>query len=162
MPLPQAPRVQPLVTALARALESGDRAHTESAAQRIVLGLAAALGAPPARVKVLAARPPAGWGELHGLYETTPRAAEPPVITLWMRTARQKRVVAFRTFLRTLLHEVGHHVDYTLLRLGDSLHTQGVYPRGAHLFHQLVTAGGMPMARLGQRHSRMARRRQDL
>src|SRR5258708_35488191 len=148
MPLPQAPRVQPLVTALARALESGDRAHTESAAQRLVLGLAAALGAPPARVKVLAARPHAGWGELHGLYETTHRAAEPPVITLWMRTARQKRVVAFRTFLRTLLHEVGHHVDYTLLRLGYSFHTQGFYPRESHLFHQLLTAGGILMPRL--------------
>ena len=82
VPLPQAARLQPLVTALARALESGDRAHTESAAQRLVLGLAAALGAPPARVKVLAARPHAGWGELHGLYETTHRAAEPPLITL--------------------------------------------------------------------------------
>src|SRR5260370_34310756 len=156
MPLPQAPRVQPLVTALARALESGDRAHTESAAQRLVLGLAAALGAPPARVKVLAARPHAGWGELHGLYETTHRATEPPLITLWMRTARQKRVVAFRTFLRTLLHEVGHHVDYTLLRLGDSFHTQGFYARESHLFHQLVTDGGLLMASLEEEKARMA------
>ena len=55
MPLPQAPRLQPLVTALARALESGDRVHTEATAQRLVLGLSRALGAPPARVKVLAA-----------------------------------------------------------------------------------------------------------
>jgi len=162
MPLPQAPRVQPLVTALARALESGDRAHTESAAQRLVLGLAAALGAPPARVTVLAARPHAGWGELHGLYETTRRAAEPPLITLWMRTARQKRVVAFRTFLRTLLHEVGHHVDYTLLRLGDSFHTQGFYARESHLFHQLVTDGGILMASLEEQMARMARTADDL
>ena len=57
------------------------------------------------RVTVLAARPHARWGELHGLYETTGRPADTPLITLWMRTARQKRVVAFRTFLRTLLHE---------------------------------------------------------
>jgi uncharacterized damage-inducible protein DinB len=155
VPLPQAPRLQPLVTALARALDSGDRAHTESAAQRLVLGLAAALGAPPARVKVLAARPHAGWGELHGLYETTHRATEPPLITLWMRTARQKRVVAFRTFLRTLLHEVGHHVDYTLLRLGDSFHTQGFYARESHLFHQLVTDGGILMASLEEQMARM-------
>jgi uncharacterized damage-inducible protein DinB len=161
VPLPQAARLQPLVTALARALESGDRAHTESSAQRLVLGLGAALGAPPARVKVLAARPHAGWGELHGLYETTHRAAEPPVITLWMRTARQKRVVAFRTFLRTLLHEVGHHVDYTLLRLGDSFHTQGFYARESHLFHQLVTDGGILMASLEEQMSRMARTGDD-
>jgi hypothetical protein len=161
VPLPQAPRLRPLVTALARALDSGDRAHTESAAQRLVLGLAAALGAPPARVKVLAARPHAGWGELHGLYETTHRATEPPLITLWMRTARQKRVVAFRTFLRTLLHEVGHHVDYTLLRLGDSFHTQGFYARESHLFHQLVTDGGILMASLEEQMARMDRTADD-
>ncbi|HUM17161.1 MAG TPA: DinB family protein [Candidatus Nitrosotalea sp.] len=161
MPLPQAARLQPLVTELARALEGGDRAQTESAAQRLVLGLARSLGAPPARVKVLAARPHAGWGELHGIYETTHRAAEPPLITLWMRTARQKRVVAFRTFLRTLLHEVGHHVDYTLLRLGDSFHTQGFYARESHLFHQLVTDGGILMASLEEQLARMERTADD-
>src|SRR5260370_10153675 len=161
VPLPQATRLQPLVTALARALESGDRAHTESAAQRLVLGLAAALGAPRARVRVRAARPHAGWGEVHGLYGTTHRAAEPPLITLWMRTARQKRVVAFRTFLRTLLHEVGHHVDYTLLRLGDSFHTQGFYARESHLFHQLVTDGGILMASLEEQIARMAHTADD-
>jgi uncharacterized damage-inducible protein DinB len=161
MPLPQAPRLQPLVTALARALEGGDRAQTESAAQRLGLGLARALGAPPVRVKVLAARPHAGWGELHGLYETTHRSVEPPLITLWMRTARQKRVVAFRTFLRTLLHEVGHHVDYTLLRLGDSFHTQGFYARESHLFHQLVTDGGILMASVEEQMARMQRTADD-
>jgi uncharacterized damage-inducible protein DinB len=161
MPLPEAPRLQPLVTALARGLESGERALTESVAQRLVLGLVRALGAPPVRVKVLATRPHAGWGELHGLYETPRRGGEPPLITLWMRTARQQRVVAFRTFLRTLLHEVGHHVDYTLLRLGDSFHTQGFYARESHLFHQLVTDGGILMASLEEQMSRMARTGDD-
>jgi len=161
MALPQASRLQPLVTTLARTLEGGDRARTEGAAQHLVLGLAAALGAPPVRVKVLAARPHAGWGELHGLYETTHKPAEAPLITLWMRTARQKRVVAFRTFLRTLLHEVGHHVDYTLLRLGDSFHTQGFYARESHLFHQLVTNGGILMASQEEQLTRMARTGDD-
>jgi uncharacterized damage-inducible protein DinB len=62
-----------------------------------------------------------------------------------MRTARQKRVVAFRTYLRTLLHEVGHHVDYTLLRLPESYHTEGFYKRESSLFHQLVTDGRNPV-----------------
>jgi uncharacterized damage-inducible protein DinB len=162
MPLPQASRLQPLVTALASALDGGDRARTESAAQRLVLGLAAALGAPPVRVKVLAARPHADWGELHGLYESPGRGGPPPLITLWMRTARHQRVVAFRTFLRTLLHEVGHHVDYTLLRLGDSFHTQGFYARESHLFHQLVTDGGILMASLEEQLARMERTANDL
>ncbi len=158
--LPEAARLQPLVTALAQALESGERPRTEAAGQRLALGLVSALGAPPVRVTVLAARPHAGWGELHGLYES-PGRGESPLITLWMRTARQKRVVAFRTFLRTLLHEVGHHVDYTLLRLGDSFHTQGFYARESHLFHQLVTDGGIRMASLEEQLARMERTAED-
>src|ERR671918_23610 len=88
-------------------------------------------------VAVLAARPHARWGELHGLYTVT--RGQRPRIQLWMRTAKQKRVVAFRTYLRTLLHEVGHHIDYAYLRLEDSFHTEGFYKRESSLFHQLVT-----------------------
>jgi hypothetical protein len=55
-----------------------------------------------------------------------------------MRTARLRRVVAFRTYLRTLLHELGHHLDYRYLKLADSFHTQGFYMRESSLFHQLV------------------------
>src|SRR5499426_2675687 len=115
------------------------------------------LGVPSVRVTVLSARPHAKWGELHGLYESTGKPGKPPTITLWMRTARQKRVVAFRTFLRTLLHEMGHHLDYTLLKLGDSLHTQGFYQRESHLFHQLVTDGRPGMATLDEQLARMER-----
>ena len=55
-----------------------------------------------------------------------------------MRTAHHKRIVAFRTFLRTLLHEVGHHLDYELLALPDSFHTEGFFRRESSLFKQLV------------------------
>ncbi|HEX6774252.1 MAG TPA: DinB family protein [Methylomirabilota bacterium] len=157
MPLPGAAALRPLVVELGAALESGDRALTESACQLLANGLGRALGLPPVRVTVLAARPHAKWGELHGLYESTGKPGQPPTITLWMRTARQKRVVAFRTFLRTLLHEMGHHLDYTLLKLGDSLHTQGFYQRESHLFHQLVTDGGPGMATLDEQLARMER-----
>jgi hypothetical protein len=85
---------------------------------------------------VLAARPHAKWGELHGLY--TAERGKVPKIQLWMRTAKQRRVVAFRTYMRTLLHEVGHHLDYELLRLRESYHTEGFYKRESSLFHQLV------------------------
>ena len=157
VPLPGAAALRPLVVELGAALESGDRALTESACQLLANGLGRALGLPPVRVTVLAARPHAKWGELHGLYESTGKPGTPPTITLWMRTARQKRVVAFRTFLRTLLHEMGHHLDYTLLKLGDSLHTQGFYQRESHLFHQLVTDGGPGMATLDEQLARMER-----
>ena len=155
MPLSRPEPLRPLVAALGRVLDEGNRRLTEEATQRVATALAQALGTPPVRVKVLAARPHSGWGELHGLYETTGRRGELPLITLWMRTARQKRVVAFRTYLRTLLHEMGHHVDYTLLRLGDSFHTQGFYQRESHLFHQLVSDGGPSMASLEEQMARM-------
>lgn len=162
VPLPRPEALRPLVVALADALRGEARAPTEAAAQKLVAGLAAALRLPPVRVQVLAARPHARWGELHGLYEWEQRGSEPPLITLWMRTARQKRVVAFRTFLRTLLHEVGHHLDYAGLRLGDSFHTQGFYARESHLFHQLVTDGGGDMATLEEHLARLERTADDL
>jgi len=88
------------------------------------------------RVRVLAARPSHDWGELHGLYE--PQAGQRPLITVWMRTAQKKQVVAFKSFLRTLLHELMHHLDYDLLELDDSYHTHGFYKRESSLFRQLV------------------------
>lgn len=160
--LPAAERLRPAVRRLAEELAREDRPGTEQAARELIAGLARALGVPPVRVQVLAARPHAKWGELHGLYEIPRQRTLSPLITLWMRTARQKRVVAFRTFLRTLLHEVGHHLDYTLLRLGDSFHTQGFYARESHLFHQLVTDGGILMATLDEQLARMERTADDL
>src|SRR5262245_3080146 len=139
VPLSSPEALRPRVAALAAALAGEERAATEAAAQQLVSALAGTLRLPPVRVQVLAARPHARWGELHGLYEAEPRSGKAPLITLWMRTAKQRRVVAFRTFLRTLLHEVGHHLDYAGLGLGDSFHTEGFYARESHLFHQLVT-----------------------
>ena len=135
--LPQAERFAAAVDAVESALFAEDRAATQAASDRVIRGLMEVLGAPPVRVEVLAARPHAGWGELHGLY--TAERGKRPKIQLWMRTAKQKRVVAFRTYLRTLLHEVGHHLDYTVLRLEESYHTEGFYKRESSLFHQLVT-----------------------
>jgi len=128
--------LHPRVAALEAALKTEERAATERASRELVAELADAMGLPAVRVEVLAARPHSHWGELHGLY--TRERGRQPKIQLWMRTAKKKRVVAFRTYLRTLLHEVGHHVDYTGLRLAESYHTQGFYKRESSLFHQLV------------------------
>ncbi len=128
--------LHPAVEALEGALRSEARDAVQRASQALAGGLCAAMALPPVRVEVLAARPHARWGELHGLY--TNERGRPPRIQLWMRTAKQRRVVAFRTYLRTLLHEVGHHVDYTGLRLRDSFHTEGFYKRESSLFAQLV------------------------
>jgi hypothetical protein len=135
--LPQAERFAAAVDALETALLQDDRAATQAASERVIRGLTEVFKAPPVGVEVLAARPHANWGELHGLY--TAERGKRPKIQLWMRTAKQKRVVAFRTYLRTLLHEVGHHLDYTVFRLEESYHTEGFYKRESSLFHQLVT-----------------------
>ena len=42
-------------------------------------------------------------------------------------TVKQRRVVAFRTYLRSLLYAMGHHLDYALLGLRDSYHSEGFY-----------------------------------
>jgi hypothetical protein len=135
--LPGAGLLVPRVEALAAALAAEDRDAVQAAAQALFTGLTGAFRVSPCRVEVLAARPHGRWGELQGLYTTGTRG-RPPRVQLWMRTARQRRVVAFRTFLRTLLHELGHHLDYEHLGLADSFHTDGFYRRESSLFHQLV------------------------
>ena len=59
-----------------------------------------------------------------------------------MRTAQRQQVVAFKSFLRTLLHELCHHLDYEHLALDDSFHTEGFYQRESSLFHQIVQSNG--------------------
>ena len=134
--LPQPERFAAAVDAVESALLAEDRAATQAASERVIGGLMDVLGAPPVRVEVLAARPHARWGELHGLY--TAERGKRPKIQLWMRTGKQKRVVAFRRYLRTLLHEVGHHLDYTVLRLDESYHTEGFYKRESSVVAALL------------------------
>jgi hypothetical protein len=134
--LPRPRELHGLVEELRLALASEERRPVEAASSALALGLGGQLELAPVRVEVLAVRPSADWGELHGLY--TRENGRTPRIQLWMRTAHHKRLVAFRTFLRTLLHEVGHHVDYERLELADSFHTEGFFRRESSLFHQLV------------------------
>jgi hypothetical protein len=129
-------RFAPLVESLEVALRSEQRATIERATQALATAVLTSFAVPGVRVKVLAKRPSTRDGELHGLYVTDGRnAAE---IKVWMRTAHHKRVVAFRTFLRTLLHELCHHLDYELLKLEDSFHTEGFFKRESSLFKQLM------------------------
>lgn len=107
----------------------------EEVSEAICAAISVALGVPAPIVDILAVRPSEDWGELHGLYTT---GDEPARIRVWMRTARKGRVVAFRTFLRTLLHELGHHLDFEVLRLDQSFHTEGFFRRESALFRLLV------------------------
>jgi hypothetical protein len=141
--LPGVAEVRPLADALAERLAGGDRLAVQGAADRLLAALTAHLGVPPLRTEILAVRPSQSWGELHGLYTPT-QGARPATVRLWMRTARRQQVVKFRTFLRTLIHELCHHLDYELLGLPDSFHTEGFYRRESSLVRQL--AGDPPPA----------------
>ena len=126
----------PFVQALRAALDLDDRRGVAAACGYLAGGITEMLGVAPVSVEVLAVRPSSSGGELHGLY--TPAGPSPARIQLWMRTARHRRVVAFKAFLRTLLHELVHHLDYHHLKLADSFHTEGFFKRESSLFHQLV------------------------
>jgi hypothetical protein len=119
--------------ALIRAgLAGDDAAAVRKAGQDVIDALVAGFRVPPIRLRVLATRPADGGGELHGLYEPED-GATPARITVWMRTAQRKQVVAFRTFLRTLVHELCHHLDYEMYKLAETFHTEGFYKRESTL-----------------------------
>lgn len=125
------------VAALRAALEAGRCRQVACDSRALLTDLAEQLEVPRVRVRVLAVRPHDGRGELHGMYEPG-EGRRMACVTLWMRTAKRQQVVAFRTFLRTLLHELCHHLDYLLYQLDDSYHTEGFYKRETSLFRQLV------------------------
>ena len=124
-------RLLPYIRALSKALDVDDRSKTEEVAQKFVTSLCILFSVPKIKVRVLARRPSEDWGELHGLYEATENKT--PIISVWMRTAKRKQVVAFKTFLRTIIHEFMHHMDYHSLKLEDSFHTEGFYKRESSL-----------------------------
>jgi hypothetical protein len=133
VPIPQPQALLPALQQLSAALKAADRAQTQRACAAIAAGLTMQLGIRPASIKVLANRPQHDWGELHGLYD--PETAR---VSVWMRTAQRKQIVAFKTFLRTLLHELCHHLDYACFNLADSFHTEGFYKRESDIYKQLL------------------------
>lgn len=136
LPLRAGDELRAITAELPAALATGRCGGVETTSQRIADGICRALDVPGVRVRVQARRPHNASGELHGLYVPVPPPARPEV-TLWMLTAKRGDVVKPRTFLRTLLHELCHHFDYTCLHLRESLHTQGFYQRESSLLAAL-------------------------
>lgn len=128
--------LSPLVAAVRDTLASGERRPLELATAKLSDALCTRLDVATVRVEVLEVRPSSDEGELHGRY--TWEAGRRPRLQVWMRTAKHARAVAFRTYLRTLLHELCHHLDFQLLELPHSFHTEGFFQRESSLFQQLV------------------------
>ena len=137
-PLPDAESLRPLMPQLKAALEEDARAKVELITQKLAVEILKQLQVAPVTLRVLAVRPADGSGELHGLYEGVEGRLRTARISLWMRTAMKKKPVAFKSFLRTALHELGHHLDYEYFKLADSFHTEGFYKRESSLFYQLL------------------------
>ena len=137
--LPRDVAAGPIVSRLRAALAGEDRAAVQAACQRLVDVLVGGYRVPPIRMRVLAQRPSGDYGELHGLYEPEEGRTKAR-ITVWMRTASRRQVVAFKTFLRTLTHELCHHLDYELFALEETFHTEGFYKRESSLANALLAA----------------------
>jgi hypothetical protein len=148
-----------MVASLMTALEGGAPSIVQRASQTLINEVCRLLLVRPVRLEVRSVRPHNSRGELHGLFYpraparatsvsvnarfTVKASAAPagePLIVLWMRTAQRHDVVKPRTFIRTLLHELGHYLDYALLKLDDSYHSGGFYQRESFLVRTLCPA----------------------
>jgi hypothetical protein len=123
---------------LQNALQAGTLRQVQDCAFALMTELCRCFGVAAIRVEVRGVRPHNARGELHGLF----RLSKPPEILLWMRTAQRHEVVKPRTFLRTLLHELCHYLDYALLKLEDSYHTMGFFKRESFLVRTLIGVEG--------------------
>jgi hypothetical protein len=137
LPLPPGVQTGAIVARIRAGLAADEVVTVQRACQALVDALCAGYRVPPIRLRVLAQRPSDDYGELHGLYEPE-EGRTPARITVWMRTAAKRQVVAFKTFLRTVVHEVGHHLDYELLKLEETFHTEGFYKRESSLANALL------------------------
>lgn len=134
--LPQPEHFSSITDDLRSSLEGDDLAQTKQSAEHLIRDLCQAFCVPPMKVRVLSRRPTRNRVEMHGLYEAGKGKAT--VLTVWMRTAKRKQTVAFRTFLRTIVHEFIHHLDFTYFNLRNSFHTEGFFKRESSLVKQLL------------------------
>jgi hypothetical protein len=130
------PPFGPMLHEIQAALELEKRTGLQRVCQTFLDQLTARLDVPAVKVRVRSVRPSGRWGELHGLYEPGEDGAQ-SVISVWMRTVARKQMVAYKTFVRTLIHELCHHLDYELFKLPETFHTEGFYRREASLFRQV-------------------------
>jgi hypothetical protein len=135
--LPPDVKVGELIKQLEQSLKAEQRAQIQAICQELIGELTRAFKVPRVNVIVLAVRPNNSGGELHGFYEPM-EEGKLAKISIWMRTAQRRQVVAFKTFLRTLIHELCHHLDYELFQLPETFHTEGFYKRESTLMYTLL------------------------
>jgi hypothetical protein len=125
--------------AIKQALLTANVVKVENSCQQFIDQICLQCNLVAAHTHVLEKRPHNQHGELHGLYEPVDITRKQAKIYVWMRTAKRQQVVAFKTFLRTLIHEFCHHLDYEYFHLADSFHTQGFFQRESNIYKQIIT-----------------------
>jgi hypothetical protein len=144
LPLPDGVEVAEPVRAIGDGLARDRRATVQRGTQALIDALVDGFAVPRVAVRVLAVRPSDVDGELHGLYEPN-EEAPPASISVWMRTAQKKQVVAYRSFVRTVVHEFLHHLDYEHFKFAETFHTEGFYKRESSLANALFDAAGIEL-----------------
>lgn len=76
-------------------------------------------------------------GQYYGEYRTNGKKEKKHSTSVYSRTAKNQKYVAPKTFLRTLIHEWGHHYDKHKLGLKNTYHTKGFYERINTIYEQL-------------------------
>ena len=138
-------QLQGAVTTLRDALSAGDRRRVQRACVAVARGVCDDLGISRVRVKVGVRRPADDdGGELFGRCSWDEEETRGALVEVWMRTAKRGQVVAFKTLLRTLIHEICHHLDYELHGLDNTFHTEGFFRRESSIMRQLVDLPAVP------------------
>lgn len=135
--IPDPPALVVHSKAIEVALFSGVRARVAKAVTAFIAEFCQQLFAPPVKVHVREVRPDLESAELHGLY-TFRTEDSPPKLEVWMRTRAHEKVVKHRTFMRTIVHELCHHLDMEVIGLRESFHTQGFFRRESSIVRQVL------------------------
>ncbi len=132
--LPAQSRLHAIAMEIESAMSSESKPHVRTACNEFLAEAARCFNVLQPPVRILDARPlrvyETGQSELFGDYQLSTA-----MIRVWMRTAVQKRLTSFGTFLNTLCHEFCHHLDIQRLAMPSSFHTRGFYQRTAVLYH---------------------------
>ncbi len=76
-------------------------------------------------------------GQYYGVYKSRIDKEKRHSISVYSRTAKTQKYVAPKTFLRTLIHEWGHHYDKYKLKINNTYHTKGFYDRMNAIYTEL-------------------------
>lgn len=125
-------------------IESQSASEREALGQKLLDSICRSLEIPRSRLRVLNERQPHKMYEgklaskLYGVYY-----CQNAMIEIANLTSIRKQVVAGKTFLDTLIHELMHHIDRKFLRIPSTPHSPGFYARIEDLKTKLMrTRGG--------------------